>query len=312
VAEDQTGRSVDTPGHLAGRQWARALRRLICSLKRDEIWLTAAALAFCALFAAIPAAAVAVALYGLVADPESVRQPVQRLTGLLPLKASGFLADQLRQVASASRGQLGAGLGGACVVALWSAHAGAAALIASLNIAYGEQERRSFGYLQAVAVAVAVFAGLFGVLAFIIFSMLPTQSSPDATQIWLLLPYVRWPALALAMAAALAMLYRFAPSRRAPKWRWVVPGAAFAAVLWLAGGFAFSRYVAASEAYEKVFGALGALLMLLTWFYWTALALLIGAELNAALERQTARDTTEGPELPVGRRGARAADELDA
>lgn len=296
---------------MPGRRWARALWGLARSLKRDEIWLTSAGLAFAALFAAISAAAVAVAVYGLFADPEAVRRPVERLSGLLPLKASGFLADQLSDVANASRLQLGAGLGGAAFVALWSAHAGASALIASLNVAYGEEERRSFAYRQAVALAVAVFASLFGVLAFVIFSLLPREQSGGAESAWLPLHF-RWPTLGLAMTAALAMLYRYAPSRRAPKWRWAAPGAAAAAALWLAGVFVFARYVAGSDAYEKVFGVLGALLTLLSWFYWTAFAVLIGAELNAALERRTVRDTTEGPELPPGRRGARAADEVDA
>lgn len=257
------------------------------------------------MFAAIAAAAVAVALFGLAADPEAVRRPVERLGGLLPGRASGFLAAHLRDVASASRLQLGAGLGGAAFVALWSAHAGASALIAGLNVAYGEEERRGFAYRQAAALMVAVFAALFGALAFVVFALLPGGPGGGAEQL-------RWPALALAMTVALAMLYRYAPSRRAPKWRWTLPGAASAAVLWLAGGVAFAHYVAGSEAYDKVFGALGALLTLLSWFYWTALALLLGAELNAALERQTARDTTEGPELPPGRRGARAADAFDA
>jgi membrane protein len=299
----------DRPWRLPGRRWAAAVRRIARSLRCDQIWLTAAGVAFCALVAAIPAAAVAVALYGLVGDPNAVRPPIQRLSGILPVQASGFLADHLRAVASASKLQLGAGLGGAILVALWAAQGGAVALIASLNLAYGEQERRSFAYRQAVALTVAVFAALFSFLALVLFSALAAEPRPGAGAS--LAGLTRWPALALTMAAALVILYRYAPSRRAPKWRWVVTGAVAAAVLWLAGGLAFSNYVTASGAYTKVFGPLGVLLMLMTWFYWTALVVLLGAELNAALERQTARDTTEGPDLPEGGRGAAAADQVE-
>lgn len=299
---------ADRPWRLPARNWLGALLTLLGALRCDQIWLTAAGLAFCAVFAAIPAAAVSVSIYGLTADPESVRGPIQRLAGLLPSQASGFLADHLRAVASASRVQLGAGLGGALVSALWSALAGAAALIAALNVAYGEVERRSFRRRQAVGAAVALFAALFGVLAFLLFSML--SAAQEGSSGAPLAAHLRWPALAVVMAAGLSLLYRHAPCRRAPKWRWTAPGAAVAPVLWLAGGVVFSQFVASSEAYNKVFGALGVLLMLLTWFYWTAFVVLLGAELNAALEHQTARDTTEGPELPRGRRDAEAADQV--
>ncbi|HEX2247796.1 MAG TPA: YihY/virulence factor BrkB family protein, partial [Arthrobacter sp.] len=118
----------------------------------------------------------------------------------------------------------------------------------------------------------------------------------------------RWPALALLMIVALAMLYRFAPCRRAAKWRWVSPGAAVATLLWLLGSAAFSSYVANVHSYNETLGALGVVMLFLTWFYLTSFAVLVGAELNAELERQTARDTTAGPALPLGERGAVVAD----
>ena len=118
----------------------------------------------------------------------------------------------------------------------------------------------------------------------------------------------RWPALAGLMALALATIYRLGPCRSPPKWRWVAPGAGLATVLWLTGSAVFSAYVARFASYDETFGALGAVMLLMTWFYLTAFAVLLGAELNAELERQTARDTTYGPERPLGQRGARMAD----
>ena len=104
------------------------------------------------------------------------------------------------------------------------------------------------------------------------------------------------------------MLYRFAPCRRRPKWRWVSLGAAVATMLWLAGSAGFSAYVARFASYEETFGVLGTVMLLMTWFYLAAFAVLLGAEFNAEVERQTARGTTQGPDRPLGRRGARMAD----
>jgi membrane protein len=110
------------------------------------------------------------------------------------------------------------------------------------------------------------------------------------------------------MALALAAVYRFAPSRSRPKWRWVGVGAGVATALWLAGSAGFSHYVARFASSDETFGTLGVMMLLLTWFYLTSFSVLLGAELNAEMERQTGRDTTEGPERPLGQRGARVAD----
>jgi len=177
------------------------------------------------------------------------------------------------------------------VAALWGARAGAATLIGALNIAYRERETRPFWRYQAAAAVVAAGACLFGLLA------LALAAAP-----------ARWPALAVLAAAALAALYRHVPCRRPPKWRWVGTGALAATGLWLAGSWAFSLLVARFGSSGEALGALGAVLLLMTWFYLTAFAVLLGAELNAEMERQTGRDTTAGPARPAGRRGARMAD----
>jgi membrane protein len=301
---------ADRPGDIPGPGWWGILRRLGRSLSHDDIWLRAAGVAFCALFAAIPGAAVPVSLFGLIADPEAVHRPIEMLRGLLPERASLFLADQMEAIATTSKLRLGAGLGGAILAALWGAWSGISGLIGALNMAYGEHEGRGFLRRQLVALTLAVAAGLFGLLAFILVAVLPAalELLPLAPAQWTMISLARWPALALLMVAALGMLYRFAPCRRAAKWRWVSPGAAVATVLWLAGSAAFSYYVANIGSYNETFGALGILMLLLTWFYLTSFAVLLGAELNAELERQTARDTTEGPALPLGRRGAAVAD----
>ena len=305
------GRYAARPDDIPGRGWLDILRRVRRALARDHLWLAAAGVAYCFLVAAIPGLVVLVGLLGLLVGPPAVEGGLGAARGLLPAEAAGFLADQVRGLADAGRLHLGAGLGGALLAALWGARAGVATLVGALNLAYREREARGFlRYQLATAVATAA-ACLFGLLALALIALLPAAVAlrPGAP----LGPAVtlgRWPALAGLTVAALAAAYRYLPSRRRARWRWTLPGAAAATGLWLAGSAGFSAYVARFSSYGAALGALGAVMLLLSWSYLTAFAVLLGAELNAEMERQTARDTTEGPELDPGRRGARAADEV--
>jgi membrane protein len=123
-----------------------------------------------------------------------------------------------------------------------------------------------------------------------------------------LLTYARWPLLLVVALVGLAILYRYAPSREVPQWQWVSPGAVIATVLWLIGSIAFSIYVRNFGSYNETYGSIGAVVILLMWFWLSAFIVLLGAELNCEIERQTARDTTTGHDKPMGQRGAYAAD----
>ena len=309
LREDATC-DADHPGDIPERGWLDVLARLIASLRQDGMWLRSAGVAFCAIFAAIPGAAVSVAIFGLLANPEAVHRPIEMLGGLVPGTATAFLADQMQAVARTSRTQLGAGLGGGVLAALWGAWSGASGLIAALNVAYREEEARSFLRRARDALVVAAAAGLFMLLAFALVALLPLVLGrlPLAPTLHAVVSFARWPALAMLCVAAMAMLYRFAPCRRAAKWRWASPGAAVATALWLASATGFSFYVSHVPSYNQTLGLLGTIMMLLTWSYLTAFAVLLGAELNAELERQTSRDTTRGPARRPGPRGAAGAD----
>jgi membrane protein len=306
AAAGQPGRDAGAPQQIPGRGWLAILRRVRRALGRDHIWVAAAGLAFCTLFAAIPGSVVAVALLGNIVDPALVRTHLGAAGGLLPEQASGFLADQLDAVAGASRYHLG----GALLVALWSARTGASTLISVLNIACRERERRGFVAYQLTVLAITALTCLFGLLALAVTAVHPlvAKALPLGPAAGLALSLGRWPVLALLMVLALAAVYRFGPSRARPKWRWVMVGAVAGTALWLAGSLAFSAYVARFATYQETFGVLGTVMLLMTWFYLAAFAVLLGAELNAEVERQTARDTTQGPDRPAGRRGARMAD----
>ena len=302
--------NADHPGDISHRGWFDIFTRLVGALRRDSMWLRSAGVAFCAIFAAIPGISVPVALFGLLADPEAVHRPIEMLGGLVPGSATTFLADQMQGIARTSRAQLGTGLGGGALAALWGAWSGASGLIAALNVAYREEEARSFLRRPWDALVVAAGAGLFMLLAFALMALLPSVLDRPllGPTLQAVLSLARWPALAVLCVAALSMLYRFAPCRRAAKWRWVSPGAAVATALWLVSATGFSFYVAHFPSFNQTLGLLGTIMMLLTWSYLTAFAVLLGAELNAELERQTSRDTTSGSDRSMGQRGAAVAD----
>src|SRR5215210_7370515 len=182
VATEVDGRlcNADRPDDIPSSGWWHILRRLGGSLSRDDIWLRAAGVAFCALFAAIPCAAVPVSIFGLLADPEAVHRPIEMLRGLLPERASLFLADQMEAIATTSKLGLGAGLGSAILAALWGAWSAASGVIGAINAAYGEHEGRGFLHRQLVALTLAVAAGLFGLLVFDLGGGLPNCTRDPA------------------------------------------------------------------------------------------------------------------------------------
>jgi membrane protein len=283
------------PSDISAHGWWKVLRRVARSTYSDDLWGVSAGVAFYTWFAAVFGLMFLVSTYGLFVPPDTVRGQIEALNGLLPEDAVRFLADQMQAVVAASSVRLGAGVGGAFLAALWSARAALATLITALNITYEERENRHFLHLQKVTLALTSGAVVFGTAVFAITVLFPAVV--DAMSIGptakIVLSTGRWPALAVAMVVALAALYRFAPCRRAmPRWRWVNGGAVVATVLWLLGSVGFSYYVANFSMTGRIFGALGTVLVLQTWFYITAFAVLVGARLNAQVERQNTRENS--------------------
>ena len=301
-----SGHDARAPGDIPVRGWGDILRRVWRALGRDHIRVAAAGLAFCSLFAAIPGVAFVVVGLGRIGELRLDPAQLEAAAGLVPHEASRFLADQLQAIPTAS----GLHLTAALVAALWGARTAASTLISVLNIAYREPERRGFLRYQLTVLAVTAAICLSGLLALALIAVVPllAGAGPLGPAAAAGLTLGRWPALAGLMVLALAAIYRIGPCRHRPKWRWVTSGAVLATALWLAGSAAFSAYVARFASYDETFGALGVVMLLMTWFYLTGFAVLLGAELNAEVERQTARDTTDGPDRPLGQRGARMAD----
>ena len=168
----------------------------------------------------------------------------------------------------------------------------------------GSPEFISFGLTFGTVVFAVIALAMIALLPAVI-DLLPLGSLGKT-----IASVMRWPILIVLVMATLAAIYRFAPSRDEPKWRWVSWGAAIATLLWIVGSALFSVYVAKFASYDKSYGSLGAVVVLLMWLYLSAFAVLLGAELNAEIEHQTARDSTTGRPRPMGQRGATVADSI--
>ncbi|HJU17091.1 MAG TPA: YihY/virulence factor BrkB family protein [Stellaceae bacterium] len=311
-AEDGHGRSAARPSEIPRRGWRDILKRAATGVSEKNLSLASAGAAFYA-FLAIPSALTAlVALYGLVFNPADVGKQVAAMQGMMPHEAIGLISTQLKSVTSHSAQTLGISFVISILVALWGAMSGTTSMMSALNMAYGEEEKRSLVKYYLTALALTVAAIVFVVIALALVAVLPAVLGmlPFGGFSQWLATVVRWPVLIVLVLLALAALFRYAPSRDEPKWRWVSWGAVAAAILWVIGSVLFSLYVGQFATYNKTYGSLGAVVVLMMWLYVSSFAVLLGAELNAEIEHQTARDSTVGPERPMGERGAQMADTL--
>ncbi|MBP2297669.1 YihY/virulence factor BrkB family protein [Azospirillum picis] len=314
AANDGRGRTADSPSEIPKRGWKDILLRVWDEQSKDNVSMLAAGVAYYALLAIFPAVAALVSIYGLVADPSMIENQLSQLAGLLPPESLSIIRDQANKVATAPSQGLSFGLIFGLLLTLWSASRGTNSLVNALNIAYGEKETRGFITLAALSMGLTVGGLLFVIVAMVLIVAVPAAINIvglQDTPIGWIASLARWPILAVAIMIALAVFYRYAPDRREPQWRWVTWGSAAATVVWLLGSLGFSIYVSNFGSYNETYGSVGAVVVLLLWFNLTSYVVLLGAELNAEIEHQTARDTTDrdgGPARPMGRRDAYVAD----
>jgi membrane protein len=298
---------------MPAKGWLDVLKRSWAEMGKDNLSLIAAGVAFYAFTALVPLLGAVVLTYGLVAEPASVVRHFQELSTMLPGDAARLIGEQLMNVVNTAGTKKGIGLILALAIAFWGATKATGAIVTAMNIAYEEEETRGFVKRTALNLALvlgAVLAVGLAMAAITIFSHLDTLL-PGAPPILLLLGrLISWVLLAAIAAGGVATLYRYAPDRDAAKWRWLTPGSLFAAIGWGLLTAGFGIYVANFGNYNATYGSLGAVVVLLTWMYLSALVLLLGAELNAELEHQTERDTTKGADKPLGQRGAEMADRV--
>nr|WP_270937247.1 YihY/virulence factor BrkB family protein [Roseomonas sp. MO-31] len=304
------GREATAPGEIPARGWRDILWRVLWAIPDDRVLSTAGSVAFFALLSVFPALATVVSLYGLFADAASIRTHLALLDGLVPDGVLLLVGDELTRVARQRGDALGIAFATALLLSLWSANSGVAALFDALNVVYKERERRSLLRFYGTTFLFTLGGVLFVLTAVAAVVVLPVAFGllGLATQAERLIALLRWPVLLLAIMLALSLVYRFGPSRRVAKWRWVTWGSAVAAVLWIVGSALFSWYVVSFDSYNRIYGSLGAGIGFVSWIWLSVVVVLVGAELNAEMEHQTATDTTEGRPKPLGARGAVVAD----
>lgn len=305
------GGNAQAPTEIPAGGWVAIARRIYGEIGKDRVLAVAAGVTFYGLLALFPAVTAFVSLYGIMADPAEVAGQLAIAEGLLPAGALEVVRDQISRIATGNETKLGLAFLISLGLSAWSANAGVKALFDALNVAYGEEEKRSFIRLNLTTLGFTLAILLFALLALGAIAVVPVLLDflyLGAAAEWLLW-LGRWPALILVLMLGLSALYRFGPSRDDAQWKWVSPGAILASVTWLVGSIAFSWYVANFEDYNKTYGALGAVIALLMWMWLSATIILVGAELNSEAERQTLQDTTQGAPEPIGFRGADAADD---
>lgn len=276
--------------------------------------MAAASCGFYAMLALFPAISVAISFYGLIADPVAIEAQLEGLRDVVPAATFQLISDRVHDLAAAGRTRLSWGLGLSLLVALWSAMNGTKAILGAMNVAYEEREGRSFARLNLVAFLFTL-GGILGVILALAVIVVVPAALPFTWLGPLAAVAVRTCSFVLLfgfVVLGLALLYRFGPSRAAARWRWITPGSLLAAALWLAASLAFSFYVSNFASYDAAYGTLGGVVVALLWFYISAYAVTLGAELNAELELQTRRDTTTAPAQPMGTRGAFVADHVAA
>ena len=312
--EQGRGRHAVAPWEIPWTGWNDIFWRVYASVIDNRLLAVAAGVVFFSLLAIFPAIAAFVSLYGLIADASTIDAHLSRAAGIFPAGAVDLLHEQIVRLTAKGGAKLSLGFITGLVVALWSANAGMKAIIDALNVVYDEKEKRSFVKLNLLSplFTLIAMASLMVALAAIVVAPLLFSAVGLSSLLSLAIAVLRWPLLLVLATVALAAIYRYGPSRTEARWQWLSVGSAAAAIGWLISSVLFSWYIAHFGAYNATYGSLGAAVGMMMWMWISAIVILLGGELNAEIEHQTAKDLTVGSEKPLGERGAVMADTIGA
>ncbi|RDV14494.1 YihY/virulence factor BrkB family protein [Pontibacter diazotrophicus] len=309
---DNKGRDARKPSEISGSGWKEVMLRVKDQLTKDNLNIVAAGVAFYFFLAIFPLLAATISIYGLVMDPLEVEQQMEQLTSALPESAHEMLSERLHNIAQSSSTTLGWGVALSILLSLWSANKGTKSLFLGIDIAYDEEEKRSFFKLNGITLLFTIGGIVLGIIclaAVIAFpALVDNLGLPSVLET--VIQWGRWLVLAIFVMFGLSLLYKIAPDRDSPQFKWVSWGSAIATVLWLIGSLLFSWYVNNFGDFDEMYGSVAAVIILLLWLNLTSFVILLGAEINSEMEHQTAKDTTVGEEEPMGERGAYHADRV--
>jgi membrane protein len=306
------GLHAEKPTQIPWRGWKQILKRAWAEHKADNMPIIAGGVAFFGFLSIFPALIALVSLYGLVATPETVAQQIEDLSAQLPDSAADLIETQLNAIVANSGSALSITLVVSILAALWSASGGIGNLVTAVNIAYDEVEARNFVKLKLLSLGLTLGGIAFVIVTFGLVAVVPAiiEALPLGVVGTVLANIATWVLLLTVFAGSLAVLYRVAPDRDAPRFSWVSLGAVIVTVIWAAVSLGFAVYVDNFGSYDKTYGAIAGVIVLMLWLYLTCYLVLLGAEINSEAEHQTAHDTTTGEPRPMGARDAQMADTL--
>ncbi|HEY1224087.1 MAG TPA: YihY/virulence factor BrkB family protein [Brevundimonas sp.] len=306
--EPGRGRLAHHPRQIPHKGWIDIGWRVSAAYFGDRVGFVAGGVTFFTVLSLFPTLAAFVTIYGLFADPNDAWGRLQFLYSVLPASVATFLGGEMQRLAENSNTQLTFTLFWTLLLSLWTANGAIKVLFYGLNVAYHEVEKRNLVKYNLICMLFTL-SGLGAVLlsAALVVGVPVVLAAFGLQEEWDHLAPLRWPLLFVIYVAALTVIYRFGPCRQRARWRWLTPGAMFAAVLSLTVSFLFSWYLSTFVRVDS-YGPLAAFMGFLLWIWLTVQIILMGAELNAEIEHQTAMDTTTGEPRPLGERGAVVAD----
>ncbi len=312
TSKGHKGHNADKPGEIPASGWKEIGSRVISQIKADHVQIVSAGVAFYFFMALFPTLVAALSIYGLVSNPADIESHISALSGFLPGEATGMIDNFIKPIVSKPDQTLGWGLVFSILLSIWSANQGTSALFEGMNIAYNEQDDRSFFKRTGITLLFTICGIILGLLSIVIIVLFPAfidKINLGAT-LETVLGWVRWLVLGLIIVFALGVIYKKAPDRDNPELKWVSWGTVIATVLWIGGSLLFSWYVKNFGSYDEMYGSFAAVIIMLFWLFLTAFIILLGAEINSEMEHQTRKDTTVGPDQPMGERGGYHADHV--
>ncbi|MCP9199004.1 YihY/virulence factor BrkB family protein [Gramella sp. GC03-9] len=281
------------PGFSA-KPWKQIGKGVLKQLKTDHVQIVSAGVAFYFFLAIFPAIAALLAIYSLAFDPASIQEHLSGISAAMPAEVYGIIKQVINSSLQQSQETLGWSLVISILLSIWSANKGTSAIFEGVNIAYNLKNTR--GFLKKTILTLAftlgtVILGIIGVALVIVFPGLIDKL--ELPGFWKeLIGFLRWVIMGMLLTFFMAAIYRLAPCRKSPKFRWFSFGTILATILWLAGSLLFSWYVENFGTYGEAYGSFAAVIILLLWFFLFSFMVLLGAEVNSEIERHTNPGTT--------------------
>ena len=287
IEDDDPTDILKNPTKISLRGWGHILVRVFVKMNRYSLPVVSGGIAYFLLLSLFPAVGSIISIYGLFADPAVISDHISRLYGLMPPDVITILNEKAQSITLKSDTSLGWSAVLALAFSIYTTLLGMKAIIKGINITYKLKETRNILQFNIMALFLTAIFLLFFGLAVSVIIILPVVFNFLNIEVGGALPFIRWPVILVMLLLMLSTIYRFAPSRKSPKWIWLSPGSIFATLIWIAGTVLFSLYVEFYASYDKTYGTLGAVVIMMVWFWLTGFIILLGALLNAETEIQT-------------------------